>query len=256
MALNPMDLSGRCVMITGASSGLGRATAILMSQLGARLLLLGRNAERLRQTLGSLQGSGHGVLDFDLNNVNEIVPMVVEQAAKFAPLSGLVHAAGITQTRPLQVCRPEDFESIYRVNVVAASQFLRSLTKPRVISPAGCSAVIIGSDMSLRGLPGLSSYASSKAAVLGLVRCAALELARLHIRVNAVLPGHFGGESEMDRDFRQRVPAENVHKLEELYPLGFGRAEDVANAAAFLVADTARWITGSSLVVDGGRTIQ
>jgi len=255
MALNPMDLTGRCVLITGASSGLGRATAILMSRLGARLLLLGRNVERLRQTLAALEGEGHGVLEFDLNNVDGIVPMLTEQAAKFSPLSGLVHAAGITQTRPLQVCRPEDYESIYRVNVVAASQLLRGLTKPRIVLPTGCSAVIIGSDMSIRGLPGLSSYASSKAAVLGLVRCAALELARFHIRVNAVLPGHFGGESEMDRDFRQHVPAENVRKLEELYPLGFGRSEDVANAVAFLIADTARWITGSSLVVDGGRTV-
>jgi NAD(P)-dependent dehydrogenase (short-subunit alcohol dehydrogenase family) len=254
MAFNPMDLTGHCVLVTGASSGLGRAAAVLMSRLGARLLLLGRDAERLRQTQDALEGEGHGILAFDLNDVEGIVPMVAEQAARFAPFSGLVHAAGITQTRPLQVCRPEDFESIYRVNVVAASQLLRGLTKPRAIASAGCSAVIVGSDVSLLGLPGLSSYACSKTAVLGLVRCAALELARLRIRVNAVLPGHFGGDSEMDRDFQKRLSAENVRKIEELYPLGFGRSEDVANAVAFLVADTARWITGSSLVVDGGRT--
>jgi NAD(P)-dependent dehydrogenase (short-subunit alcohol dehydrogenase family) len=252
MTLNPMDLTGRSVLITGASSGLGRATAVLMSQLGARLLLLGRSEERLQQTLASLEGEGHQCLAFDLNEVQGIAAMVAEQAAKIGPFSGLVHSAGVTQTRPLQICRPEDIENLFRVNVVAASQLLRGLTKPRVISPDGCSAVIVGSVMSCVGAPGKASYSTSKAAVLGLVRSAALELARQRIRVNALLPGYF--RSEMNERDEKSMTSEQVQEIEKLHPLGIGRAEDVAGAAAFLVADASRWITGTGLTVDGGYT--
>jgi NAD(P)-dependent dehydrogenase (short-subunit alcohol dehydrogenase family) len=252
MTLNPMDLTGRCILITGASSGLGRATAMLMSQLGARLLLLGRNEERLQQTLAALEGEGHQYLAFDMNDVQGIASMVAEQAAKIGPFSGLVHSAGTTQTRPLQVCRPEDMENLFRINVVAASQLLRGLTKPRVVSSTGCSAVLVGSVMSCVGAPGKAAYSTSKAAVLGLVRSAALELARQKIRVNAILPGYF--RSEMNERDEKSMTAEQVQEIEKLHPLGIGRVEDVAAAAAFLVADASRWITGAGLTVDGGFT--
>lgn len=254
MAFNPMDLAGRSMLVTGASSGLGRATAVLLSRLGARLLLIGRNPERLRQTLDSLEGEGHQSLEFDLNDVEGIVPMIAEQTAKFAPLSGLFHAAGITQTRPLAVCRPEDIESIFRTNVLAASQLLRGLTKPRAVSPDGCSAVIVGSVMSCVGAPGKIAYSISKTAVLGLVRSAALELVRNRIRVNAILPGYF--RSEMNERDEKSMTAEQLQEIEKLHPLGIGRVEDVAGAAAFLLSDASRWMTGTGLVVDGGYTVR
>jgi NAD(P)-dependent dehydrogenase (short-subunit alcohol dehydrogenase family) len=256
MTLNPMDLTGRHVLVTGASSGLGRATAVLMSRLGARLSLLGRDTARLKQTLDGLEGEGHETLSFDLSHSEQIPEMLAQQAAQIGPFAGLVHSAGAAQTRPLRVSRPQDFEDLYRLHVVAASQLLRGLAKRGVTDERGCAAVVVASDMSLIGLPGLAAYAASKAGVLGLVRCAALELARFRIRVNAVLPGHFVGESQMDSDLRKQVPAAQVSRLEDAYPLGFGRAADVANVIAFLVADTSRWMTGSSVVVDGGHSIQ
>lgn len=253
MVYNPMDLTGRAVMVTGASSGLGRATAILLSRLGARVLLVARNMERLQETHRRLEGQGHACLSFDLNETEQITKLLADQAAMFSPFSGLVHAAGVVLLKPLRVCRPQDYESLYRINVVAAAQLLRGLTAKRgVIAPEGCSAVVVGSVMSVVGEIGRSAYAASKAAVAGLVRAGALELAREKIRVNAVLPGSF--ESEMTEQDKSQLLPEHLLAIERMHPLGVGRAEDVADAIAFLIADTGRWITGSCLVVDGGYT--
>ncbi|MHB8900799.1 MAG: SDR family NAD(P)-dependent oxidoreductase, partial [Thermoguttaceae bacterium] len=149
MPLNPMDLSGANVLVTGASSGLGRESAIVMSQLGARVLLVARNAERLDETMGLLEGAGHQSLVMDLSDVAAIPAMLDRQAATFGRLDGLVHAAGILSTRPLRISSPEVFESIYRINVVAAGQLLRGITKRTVAGDQGCSVVLVGSVTSL-----------------------------------------------------------------------------------------------------------
>jgi NAD(P)-dependent dehydrogenase (short-subunit alcohol dehydrogenase family) len=252
MTVNPMDLTGSRVLVTGASSGLGRASAILMSQLGARLLLVARSSERLQETLNSLEGDGHQSLAYDLSDVDGIPAMLTEQAASFGKLDGVVHAAGILSTRPLRVSSPEVFESIYRVNVVAAGQLLRAITKRSVVGEQGCSVVLVGSVTSLVGAPGLAAYSASKAGLLGLMRSAALELAPSRIRVNAVLPGQF--ESPMADQQWKSLTEEQVAQIGAMHPLGIGQAEDVANCTAFLISSAARWVTGSSLAVDGGYT--
>jgi NAD(P)-dependent dehydrogenase (short-subunit alcohol dehydrogenase family) len=254
MVYNPMDLTGRAVLVTGASSGLGRATAVLLSRLGARVLLLGRNLERLQETRREMAGNGHALLSFDLNESAAIPDLLAKQASAFGAFAGVVHSAGAAQTKPLRVCSAADFEGLYRVNVVAAAQLLRGVTRRGVTAPQGCSVVVIGSVMSVVADTCLSAYAASKSALTGLVRAAALELARDKVRVNAVLPGQF--ESPMvEKNAAQFLP-EQIRAIQEKHPLGIGRAEDVAAAIAFLLADTARWITGSCLVVDGGYTAQ
>ncbi len=252
MSLNPMDLSGANVLVTGASSGLGRAAAICMSQLGARILLVGRNADRLQETLALLEGPGHQSLAFDLNDVAPIAAMLEQQAASFGKLDGLVHAAGILSTRPLRVSGPEVFESIYRINVVAAGQLLRGLTRRSVVGEKGCAVVLVGSVTSSVGVPGLAAYAASKSAILGLMRSAALELAPSRIRVNAVLPGQF--ESPMTDQQWKTLTEAQIAQIGAMHPLGIGQAADVANCIAFLVSPAARWVTGSALAVDGGYT--
>ena len=255
MACNPMDLAGRTILVTGASSGLGRATAILVSRLGGRVLLVARNAERLAETHRLLEGDGHAVLAFDLNDTEKIPEMVAEQAAKMGPLAGVVHSAGVAVLKPLRMCRTADYESLYRINVVAAAQLLRGLTAKRgIVAPEGCSVVVVGSVMSILGSTGRASYAASKAAVLGLVRVAALELAREGIRVNAVLPGQF--QSKMVDESGAQLLPEQMQAIAAKHPLGVGLAEDVANAVAFLLAGSARWITGSCLVVNGGYSVE
>lgn len=248
-----MDMTGRAVLVTGASSGLGRATAILLSRLGARVLLIARNVERLKETYDALDGNGHAFCSFDLNETDKIVQLIADHAAQFSPFSGLVHAAGVYLVKPLRVCRPQDFDALYRINVVAASQLLRGLTAKRgVVASNGCSAVVVASVMSVVGDVGLSAYAASKAAIMGLVRTSALELAKENIRVNAVLPGTF--DSGITQNSMSALLPEHIDAIHRMHPLGTGRAEDVANAVAFLLADTGRWITGSCLAVDGGYT--
>jgi NAD(P)-dependent dehydrogenase (short-subunit alcohol dehydrogenase family) len=252
MAYNPMELTGRNMLVTGASSGLGRATAVLLSRLGAKVLLMARNLDRLRETLDRLDGTGHQSVSFDLNETERIPGVLADLAKDFGPFSGVVHSAGMVQYKPIHVCRPEDFEMLYRLHVVAPAQLLRGLTRRGVAAAEGCSVVILGSVMSVIGAPGLAAYASAKAAVLGLVRTAALELARDRIRVNAVLPGYC--ETPMlELDRKVRTP-EQVERTQQEHPLGLGRPEDVANAVAFLLADTGRWVTGSCMAVDGGYT--
>lgn len=252
MTVNPMNLGGMNVLVTGASSGLGRASAVLMSQLGARVLLVGRNPERLQETLELLDGQGHQSLAFDLGDVAAIAAMLDQQAASFGRFDGVVHAAGILSTRPLRVSNPDVFESIYRINVVAAGQLLRGITKRSVVGDSGCSVVLVGSVTSSVGVPGLAAYAASKSAILGLMRSAALELAPSRIRVNAILPGQF--ESPMADQQWKGLTEEQIARIGAMHPLGIGRASDVANCIAFLVSPAARWVTGSTLAVDGGYT--
>ena len=254
MTVNPMDLTGANVLVTGASSGLGQASAILMSQLGARLLLVARNAARLNETLAALEGEGHEAVPFDLSDVESIPAMLTEHTASFGRLDGVVHAAGILSTRPLRVSSPEVFESIYRVNVVAAGQLLRGITKRSVVGEQGCSVVLVGSVTSSVGAPGLAAYSASKSGLLGLMRSAALELAPSRIRVNAVLPGQF--RSPMADQQWKSLTEEQVAQIGAMHPLGIGEARDVANCVAFLVSSAARWVTGSCLTVDGGYTAQ
>jgi NAD(P)-dependent dehydrogenase (short-subunit alcohol dehydrogenase family) len=254
MTFNPMNLSGRGFLVTGGSSGLGRATAILLSRLGGKVMVLGRNVERLQETVAALEPGGHGYHVFDLEQADAIPEMMSELAAGFGPLSGMVHCAGIVQMKPLMVARACDYTSLYQVHVVAPAQMLRGLTRRGVAVAEGCSAVLVGSVVTSVGAAGLSAYSSAKSALGGLVRSAALELARYRIRVNAVLPGEFA--SDLSGLGRQALTAAQAAKVEQMQPLGPGCAEDVAGAVAFLLADTARWITGSLLVVDGGYLAQ
>ncbi|MEI7687440.1 MAG: SDR family oxidoreductase, partial [Planctomycetota bacterium] len=236
--------------VTGASSGLGRATAILLSRLGARVFLIGRNEARLQEAIGLLKGSGHEYLSFDLNEADKIADLVTDLAKRFSPFSGVVHSAGIVQIKPLRVCRTQDFESLFRTNVVAGAQLLRGLTKRGAVATGGCSFVFISSALGIVGAPGMHAYCTSKAAILGLVRSAALELVKDRIRVNAVLPGYC--ETIMTSIEQQIRTPEQLHRTLDAHPMGIGQPDDVANAVAFLVADTARWITGTHIVVDGG----
>lgn len=249
--LNPLDLAGRHFLVTGASSGIGRETAILISQLGGRVTLTGRNHARLLDTLHAMNGREHRADPFDLNSGNDLVAWMKDVTVN-APLNGLVHAAGIHAMRPLRLAEPAMLDEMMRTNFHSAVMLARAFRQKACIAPDGGSIVFISSVAGLVGEGAVSAYSASKAAILGLTRSLAMELASERIRVNAIAPGFV--KSEMSDRLLESLPPDHAKAIETKHPLGTGVPRDVANSAVFLLANTARWITGTTLVVDGGYT--
>ena len=247
--LNPLELDGSTILVTGASSGIGRETSILLSRLGARLVLSGRDGDALGVTREQLQGTGHQVAAFDLHLIEKLPAWLKTVTAESGALSGLVHCAGMHAAMPVRVLGPGKSEQMMKLNVLAAMQLIRGFRQPGCYQP-NSSIVLLSSAAGLVGSAGLAAYSATKAALIGMVRSVAVELAPDSIRVNCVAPGMV--RTEMFARYAQSITEEQLSKIEARHPLGFGEPGDVANAVAFLLAKTGRWITGSTLVVDGG----
>ena len=247
---NPLTLTGRHILVTGASSGIGCETAILLSALGARLSIAGRNTERLDQTLKQLHGQHHSAHVIDLSNL-ALIGEWVKLAAADAPFDGLVHAAGKQVTMPLRGITPAMLDDVFRTNVSSAAMLAQAYAKKGCHKPGG-SIVFVASIMATVARPAIASYCASKAALTGLAKSLALELVNTRTRVNCIAPA-FVASGMLDA-VREMSTEEDFAALEAAHPLGFGTPRDVANGIAFLLADTGRWITGTTLVVDGGYT--
>jgi 3-oxoacyl-[acyl-carrier protein] reductase len=244
-----MDLTGKTIIVTGASSGIGQDACVCLSELGARVVLVGRDTARLNETLTLLEGSNHVAEHFDLTNVDKIPSWLKELSQRFGPVHGLVHCAGLFMIRPLQIWQIKESLQITTVNVSAALALTRGF-RQRGVSGTGGSIVYVSSVAGLVGQSGFADYSATKGAIISMTRSIALELAPLGIRANCVAPGTVDGPM-VERN--KHLLTEQQHAaLKARHVLGPGRPRDVANAIAFLLADTARWITGTTLVVDGG----
>ena len=247
---NPLDLTGKHYILTGAASGIGRAIAVLFAGLGAKLSLVDSDIARLNSTSSKMRPGNHACYAFDLEKTDQIDDLVKTVVSSEGLLHGVIHSAGIQTAMPARDLKPHIWRKVLAINTEAALALAKNFGRRRVYAGEAGSIIFISSVMALTGNQGSVAYSMSKSALHGLTHSLALELAPNGIRVNCIAPG-FVQTPMLDRlqqtwDEAQRIAVEALH------PLGFGRPEDIANAAAFLAADTGRWITGTVLVVDGG----
>ena len=254
MSINLFNLENRAYLVTGAASGIGRATAILLSRLGAKTLCTDIDETGLKEMSAMLEGPGHEIRVFDLKNVHDVDRWMSEVAGSFGHLHGLVHAGGIPCVLPMKALGLEKVRETLLVNTESAFALAKAFAGPRIYAGGQGSIVFISSIMGLVGSPASVGYSLSKGAIDAMTRSLALEYAKKRIRVNAVAPGFV--RTPMFEKTRLSWTKEQETRVEELHPLGLGDPDDVANAVAFLLADTGRWITGTVLVVDGGYTAQ
>jgi NAD(P)-dependent dehydrogenase (short-subunit alcohol dehydrogenase family) len=248
MSYNPFSLEGKTVLVTGASSGIGQATAIECSKMGAKLVITGRNEERLNETFSQLEGEGHQIIVADLNTQEEIDALVDACPV----LDGLVNNAGRGKSKPVNFLKLEDLQDVYQTNLFGVALLTKGLLKKKKLGK-GASIVFTSSISSYMTAAGLAIYASSKAAVCGYMRTCAIELGVKGIRSNAVLPGMVETKLINSGTYTD----EDKQKDLNLYPLGrYGRPTDIANGIIYLLSDASIWVTGLELVIDGGRMLK
>lgn len=252
MSFNPMSLEGKRILVTGASSGIGRETSIILSKLGAEVVLVARNRERLNETYSMLEGNGHSIYEYDLEQLDSIPKFLKDIASEQGLLSGLFHSAGIEATLALNVIKEEKIQSVFKSSAYASLMLAKGFSHKSVRQEVA-SIVFMSSAAGLTGSRGLTLYSASKAAIDGAVRAMAVELSDKNIRVNSIAAGMV--KTEMYKAYIKQASIEAVGKRMEDHLLGFGLPEDVAMAVAFLLSDASKWITGTTMVVDGGFTI-
>lgn len=247
MSYNPYTLEGKHILITGASSGIGRATAIECAKLGASCVLCGRNEERLQETLSLLEGNGHATIATDLTTAEGIQAI----AAQCDKLDGVVLNAGINLMAPIYFLKEEDVNQVFQTNVLSPMHLMQALLKARKIN-AKASLVFTSSIDAVNPDVSSSAYAASKAALTSFMRSCAKELAPRQIRANAIQPGLV--ETGMMRN--GMVADEDLEKNKELYLLKrYARPEEIAWAIIYLLSDASAFVTGSVLTIDGGISI-
>lgn len=245
-AYNPFSLEGKTILVTGASSGIGRATALVCAKMGARLVVTGRDEKRLNEVYCNLEGTGHLQIKADLSKEEDI-----QRLAKEVPvLDGCVNNAGYNVMSLIPFIKKDDLDGILDVNLKAPIELTHYLVKNKKM--AMDSSIVFTSSISARGRNsvGNSLYSTSKGGLSAFMKNAALELAAKRIRCNAVLPGMV--ETPL-KEGKSAITEEQWEANRQLYPLKrFGKPEDIAYGIVYLLSDASSWVTGTELVIDGG----
>lgn len=246
---NPYSLEGKTILITGASSGIGRSAAIECSKLGATVFITARNEERLKATLAQLEGDNHKMIICDLSKPDEVTSLI----DSLPEIDGVINNAGYTMFAPIPFIDENVMKDMYIVNTIAPIMILRSLVKKKKIK-RGASVVFTSSLSGLgRTSVGNTMYAGCKGAISAFVQGAALELSQKGIRVNAVCPGMV----ETNILSGGTVSREQIEEDKKIYPLKrYGKPEEVAWAMIYLLSDASGWTTGTNLILDGGYSIR
>ncbi|PWF21229.1 SDR family NAD(P)-dependent oxidoreductase [Corticimicrobacter populi] len=239
----PFSVAGKTVMVTGASSGLGRHIALVLARRGARLVLTGRDADRLRETHEALPGEGHVRVEADLTLDADRDRL----AQACSSLDGVVHCAGIQKHCPVRQLTESLMTEMYQVNFLAPVMLTQRLLQGNRIAQQG-SIIFMLSTAAHIGTRGLGPYSAMKAGLLGIIKCLSLEQAKRKIRVNGISPSAIA--TPMWETHQAQLEAQKAR-----HPLGLGTPDDVANGVVYMLSDASRWVTGTSLVMDGGAVI-
>ena len=256
MTANPLDLSGRSIIVTGASSGIGLATSRLISELGGNVAMVSRSEQKLQNSARALPEGSYHLYPFDLRQLDEIPELVNAVREDIGPIGGLVHSAGDFAVTPLRTFDPDEYRSLYDLHVTAFFMLSQAVCLKKNVASTGASIVAVSSIAAMTGSEGLSNYASVKGALLSAVRSLAVEYAPKKIRFNCVCPGWVNTPIlESIKNLHHDLDSFDT-AVTQKHPLGLGEPIDVANAICFLLSEASRWITGTSLVLDGGYSAQ
>lgn len=246
---NPYSLEGKIILVTGASSGIGAATAIECSKMGAKVVLTARNRERLQDVFENLEGEGHSCILAELTKLEDIEALV----SGISNINGVVLCAGIGYTLPFSFCSRQKMDEVFDINFFAPIELLRLLVKKKKLEIL--SSVVFVS--SVAGLDifyvGNSIYGAAKGALNSMMKQTALELSAKQIRVNSVNPGMV--KTKLIRE-GIAITEEQLTEDEKRYPLGrYGEPDDIAKGIIYLLSDASCWMTGQGLVIDGGLSL-
>ncbi|WP_431471797.1 SDR family oxidoreductase [Nonlabens sp. SCSIO 43208] len=242
-------LRNKIIIVTGASSGIGKSIAVNCSLFGAQLILLGRNIDRLKETYNLLKGNNHAYFSLDLNDSEEVVKF----CSQLNKIDGIVHSAGIVESQLFNFLKEDSLRKILDTNLISPIMLTKHLVKKKKFNKD--SSIVFISSVSGPSITylGNSSYSASKSAICGIAKTMALELASKKIRVNTILPAMINTDLINSID----SSSEDIELDKKNYPLGdYGKPEDVAYAAIYLLSQASKWMTGTDLKIDGGLTLR
>lgn len=244
--MNPFDLSGKIILVTGASSGIGYETCLSISRQGGTFIAVARRVELLEKLIEEC-GNKNSFILADLSQTEDIQKIV-----ELMPnIDGIVHSAGIVTLAPVKFYSKELMNSIRETNFDSITLFINLITKKKKINK-GSSIVLVASIAGLFGMKGNGIYAASKGALIAISKVWASEFSSNRIRVNCVSPGMV--KTEITNKSIEDLSLEVIQQDEKKYPLGYGEVIQVANPIIFLLSEASSWITGQNLILDGGRT--
>jgi len=245
---NPFSLENKTILVTGASSGIGKAIALECAKMGATVIITGRNEERLNQTFELLEGNNHQKIACDL----QLEENIKNLTSQLPVLNGIVHSAGVQKTLPFQFVSSTELDKIFDVNFFAPTLLSQMIVKTKKISKDASIVFISSAGGPVTVDMGNSMYCASKAAITAMAKSMALELASKKIRVNSILPGM----TETPLIHAGYVTQEQLNLDMESYPLKrYGKPEEIAYAAIYFLSDASAWTTGANLIIDGGVTL-
>ncbi len=248
------DMDNKVAFVTGGSDGIGKVTAKLLCDRGARVIICGRRAEKLAETADEIKASGGqiDILELDVGDLDAFEKAITETAQKYGRLDMLVNNAASTHYAPISKLKLEHWQKDFQVNADAV--FVGTKAAMAVMEKTGGSIVNVSSSCGLRAAHNMASYSASKAALTHFSACAAIEGARSGIRVNAVVPGQV--QTAATKAFAEKAP-EFAAKTEQAIPMGRGgEPDEIAHVIAFLLSDAASYVTGTAIPVDGGKVAQ